>query len=113
MKLAFAASGLWLILSLILLFGGQSAFGNGVIGDTGILMMTGLLALIVASYSSREHRLVQIFSGMVLGWVLIAIPLYIRFAEKILDLNAGIIGGIMVSVALYEGYYSDQWHIKY
>ncbi len=38
---SFTASGLWLILSPFMLFGGQSALGNALVGDAGLLILSG------------------------------------------------------------------------
>lgn len=100
----FAASGLWLILSPFLLFGGQSALSNAVVGDAGTLMIAGLFSLVIASYSSSKHDLVRVFSGTVLGFILIAAPSAFGFSEIIATWNAGAVGAILVLVALYEAY---------
>jgi ammonia channel protein AmtB len=105
---AFAASGLWLIIAPFLLLDGTSTLGQGVAGGTGILMVLGLLALIIASLSFSKHDLMRRFSGMVLGLILIAFPWYLGSSEAASSWSAGIIGVILVLVAFYEVYQSEK-----
>ena len=100
----FAASGFWLILSPFLLFGGQSALSDAVVGDAGTLMIAGLLALVIASYSFSKYDMARAFFGMVLGLVLIAAPSAFGFTTIIATWNAGLVGTILALVALFEAY---------
>jgi hypothetical protein len=97
----FTASGLWLILSPFLLLGGQSALSNAVIGDAGLLILSGLLALTVAGYGFNKHYLVQAYLGVSYGLVLVAAPWLFGFTEPVTAWNSGVIGTVLVLVALY------------
>ena len=101
-KWTFTASGLWLLVSPFILLGGQSALSDAVVGDAGVLMIAGLLALAIAGYSGSGYSLVRAFAGMVLGLVLVAAPSAFEFNEIIATWNAKIVGTILVLVALYE-----------
>ena len=106
----FAASGLWLIISPFLLLSDAANFGESVTRDTGIPMIAGMFALIIAGLSSSRHDLIRRFSGTVLGFVLIAAPWYLAFSEGISSWNAVIVGAALVLMALYEIYYSEKWY---
>jgi len=97
----FTASGLWLMLSPFLLFGGQSALSNAVIGDAGLLILSGLLALTVAGYGFDKHYLVQTYLGVSYGLVLVAVPWVFGFTEPVTAWNSGVIGTVLVLAALY------------
>jgi hypothetical protein len=101
---AFTVSGLWLMLSPFLILGGQSAFSNAVIGDAGLLMISGLLALTAAGYAFNKHYLVQAYLGFSFGLALVAAPWIAGFTEIITAWNAGFVGTVLVLVALYKVY---------
>ncbi|WP_299412413.1 hypothetical protein [uncultured Sulfitobacter sp.] len=44
----FAASGLWLMLSPFLLFAGEAAKNDLFVGEAGLMMISGFLALVIA-----------------------------------------------------------------
>lgn len=100
----FAASGLWLILTPFLLFGGHAPFPDAVVRDTGVLMLLGLLALIIASYSFSKHDQVRSFLGFTLGLAVVGAPWIAEFTGVIATWNAAIFGTMLVLVALYEIY---------
>lgn len=101
---SFAASGLWLILSPFLFFGGQSALSNAVIGDAGLLVVSGLLALTIVGYGFSKHYLVQTYLGFSYGLILVAAPWMFGLTEITTAWNAGIVGTFLVLIALYELY---------
>lgn len=103
-KWSFAASGLWLILSPFLLFGGQSALSDAAISDAGLLIVLGLLALTIAGYGFNKHYLVQTYLGISYGLILVAAPWMFGRTEIITTWNAGIVGTFLVLIALYELY---------
>jgi hypothetical protein len=109
----FAASGLWLIISPFLLISGTLTFGQGATGDTGILMIAGIAALIIAGLSSGRHDLIRRFFGAVLGFILVGAPWHLGFSELISNWNAVIIGAVLILIALYEVYYSEKWYSKF
>ena len=98
----FAASGLWLIVSPFLLLGEQSAISNAVVGDAGTLMILGLLALTLASYSFSKHNQVRVNLGLAFGLIVAAAPWLVEFTEAVATWNAVIVGTVLVLTALYE-----------
>ncbi|WP_299603462.1 SPW repeat protein [uncultured Tateyamaria sp.] len=97
----FTASGLWLILSPFMLLGGQSALSNALVGDAGLLILSGLLALTVAGYGHNKHYLVQTYLGVSYGLILVAAPWLFGFTEPVTAWNAGVVGTALVLAGLY------------
>jgi hypothetical protein len=96
------ATGLWLMLSPFILLGGQSALSNAVIGDAGLLIVSGVLALILAGYSFKRHYLIQTYLGVSYGLILVVAPWVFGFSEPVTAWNAGVVGAVLVLAALYE-----------
>ena len=107
---AFVTSGFWLMLSPFLLFGTQAVTSSDVIGDAGLLIIAGMLALVIASFSFGKRDLVQAYLGLVLGVFLVAAPLVVEFSQSIAIWNACIIGVILALVALFELYQDRPRH---
>jgi hypothetical protein len=99
---SFAASGLWLMLSPFMLLGGQSDIGNALVGDAGLLIVSGLLALTLAGYGFKKHYLVQTYLGVSYGFILVAMPWVFGFTEPVTAWNAGLVGTVLVFAALYD-----------
>jgi hypothetical protein len=102
LRWTFTATGLWLMLSPFILLGGQSALSNAVIGDAGMLIISGLLALILAVYSFKKHYLIQTYLGVSYGLILLAAPWIFGFTEPMTAWNAGVVGTVLVLAVLYE-----------
>ena len=52
----FAAAGLWLMLSPFLLFATQAANSDPIIGEASLMIVSGLLASVVAARDARSFR---------------------------------------------------------
>ena len=98
----FAASGLWLMLSPFLLFAGQAVSSDVLFGETGAMIIAGLLALIIAGYSCSRHNLMSPYLGLVLGLALFIAPWLAEFADILATWNAAVIGVILSLVAFFE-----------
>jgi hypothetical protein len=104
----YASLGLWLIVSPFLLLGGQASLTNTRIGETGILMLSGLVALWVACLNRLRQDLIQAMAGLTLGSVMIAAPQALGLNESSVAVwNAQVIGSMFVLSALLELY--DHW----
>lgn len=68
----YASLGLWPIVSLFLLLGGEKSLMNARIGETGVLMLGGLLALWVACLNHVRQDLMQAIAGLTPGSSMIA-----------------------------------------
>lgn len=107
-RLVYASLGLWLIVSPFLLLGGQASLMNARIGETGVLMLSGLVALWVACLNHPRQDLTQAMAGLVLGWSMIAAPSVLGLDESSVAVwNARVIGSVFVLSALFEVY--DHW----
>ena len=102
LRWTFTATGLWLMLSPFMLIGGQSALSNAVIGDAGLLIISGLLALTLAVYSFKKHYLIQTYLGVSYGLILVAAPWVFGFTQPMTAWNSGVVGTVLVLAALYE-----------
>ena len=100
----FAASGLWLIVSPLLLHSGETTFSKTIVGDAGLLMVSGLIALALAGYGFTQRYFVRAYLGISFGLVLVAAPWVMGFTETKTAWNAGVIGTIWVLFAVYELY---------
>ncbi|SIT17663.1 SPW repeat-containing protein [Roseivivax lentus] len=104
----YASLGLWLLVSPFLLLGGQSSLMNARIGETSVLILGGLTALLLACLNKPWHDQVQMVAGVTLGLSMIAAPLALGLAENSVAVwNAQIIGAVFVLSALFELY--DHW----
>lgn len=104
----YAFVGLWLIISPFLLFGGQASLTNARIGGTGVLMLSGLVALWVARMNHTGQDLIQAMAGLALGLSMVAAPLVLSFDESSVAVwNARVSGSVFVLSALFELY--DHW----
>lgn len=99
--LAFTASGMWLMLSPFLLLGGQEALSNANIGDAGLLILSGLVALTIAGYGFNKNSLVRTYLGVSYGFILVAMPWIFGFTNVVTAWIAGIIGTALVLAASY------------
>lgn len=105
---SYASLGLWSILSPFLILGGQDSLMNARIGETGILMLGGLVALWVACLNHPRQDLMQAIAGLTLGALMIATPLLIGLnASSVAVWNAQMIGSVFVLSALLE--ICDHW----
>ena len=78
------ATGLWLMLSPFIIFS-QSALSHNAVSKEAVAMMAfGLLALIIASFSYKRHRAVQIACGIALGIALFVSPWCFGFSDNAL-----------------------------
>lgn len=102
LRWTFTATGLWLMLSPFMLIGGQSALSNAVIGDAGLLIVSGLLALTLAGYSFKKHYLIQTYLAVSYGLILMAAPWVFGFTQPVTAWNAGFVGTVLVLAAIYE-----------
>jgi len=59
LKWVYATFGLWLIVSPFLLFDGQTSLMNARIGETGGLMLSGLVALWLACLHQHGQHMLQ------------------------------------------------------
>jgi hypothetical protein len=100
----FTASGLWLILSPFMLLRGKSAPSGAVMGDAGLLILSGLLALTVACHGFNKHYLVQAYLGVSYGLALLAAPWVFGFTEPVTAWNFGIVGMVLILAPLYEAF---------
>lgn len=98
----FAASGLWLMLSPFLLFAGEAANSDLTIGESGLVILSGLLALVIAGYSFSRHNLMPPYLGLVLGIGVSIAPWLAEFEDILATWNAAVIGVIMAVVAFFE-----------
>jgi hypothetical protein len=98
----FAASGLWLMLSPFLLFAGEAAKSDLFVGEAGLLMISGFLALVIAGYSCSRHNLMPPYLGLVLGLGVFLAPWLAEFADRLVTWNAAVIGVILSVVAFFE-----------
>jgi hypothetical protein len=89
---AFTASGLWLMLSPFLLLGGQSALSDATIGDAGLLIISGVLALTLAGYGSNKHFVVRTYLGVSYGLILVATPWILGFTDYATAWITGVVG---------------------
>ena len=102
LRWTFTATGLWLMLSPFMLIGGQSALSNAAIGDAGLLIVSGLLALTLAGYSFKKHYLIQTYLAVSYGLILVAAPWVFGFTQPVTAWNAGFVGTVLVLAAIYE-----------
>lgn len=100
----FAASGLWLLVSPYFMYQSETAFSETIVGDAGLLMVSGLIALAIAAYGYMQPYLVRIYLGVSFGLALIAVPWIVGSTEVKTAWSAGVIGTIWVLIALYELY---------
>ena len=98
----FAASGLWLMLSPFLLFATHAANSDPIIGEASLMIVSGLLALVIAGYSCSRHNLMPPYLGLVLGLGLFIAPWLAEFADMLATWNAAVIGVILSVVAFLE-----------
>lgn len=92
------------MLSPFLFLGGQSALSNAIIGDAGLLIVSGLLALAIAAYGSGKHYLVRTYLGISYGLILVATPWIFGFADYSTALISGVVGTALILAGLYEVY---------
>lgn len=98
----FAAAGLWLMLSPFLLFAGQAAVRDLIIGEAGLMIISGLLALVIAGYGCTRHNLMPPYLGLVLGLGVFVAPWLAEITDVLVIWNATVIGGILSAVAFFE-----------
>ena len=98
----FAASGLWLMLSPFLLFAGEAANSDLIVGEAGLLIISGFLALVIAAYSCSRHNLMPPYLGLILGLGVFLAPWLAEFADRLVTWNAAVIGVILSVVAFFE-----------
>lgn len=104
----YTSLGLWLIVSPFLLLGGEASLMNARIGETGVLMCGGLLALSVACLNRPRQDLMQAMAGLTLGLSMIAAPMVLELnANSVAVWNAQASGSVFVLSALLELY--DHW----
>tara|TARA_R110002094_G_scaffold55731_3_gene66669 strand:- start:37 stop:426 length:390 start_codon:yes stop_codon:yes gene_type:complete len=104
----YASLGLWLIVSPFLLIGGEKSLMNARIGETAVLMLSGLVALWVGCLNHPRQDLMQAMAGLTLGSLMIAAPLVLGLNESSVAVwNAQVIGSVFVLSALFEFY--DHW----
>ncbi|MEH6648158.1 hypothetical protein [Sulfitobacter sp.] len=104
----YASLGLWLIVSPFLLLGGQALLMNARIDETGVLMLSGLMALWVGCLNRPSQDLIQALVGLTLGSSMIAAAQVLGLSESSMAVwNAQVIGSVFVLSALLELY--DHW----
>lgn len=104
----YVSVGLWLLVSPFLLFGGHASLMNGRIGETGLLMSSGLAALCVACLARPKQDVVQAMAGYALGLSMIAAPRVLGFDEgSAVTWNATVFGSVFLITAVLEIY--DHW----
>lgn len=95
----FTASGLWLILSPFMIFN-QSALSQDVVTNEAVTLMAfGLLALVIAGFSYKRHRAIQVAIGSAFGAGLIMSPWLFEFSGNLVATwHTGLIGlGLLVT----------------
>jgi hypothetical protein len=97
------ASGLWLMLSPILLLSREMISSGAAATETGTLMIAGVLALGFVGFVDREPVHWQIAFGLVLGVALTTAPSVVDFGTNALAIwNASLSGFLIIMAALIE-----------
>ncbi|AHD03256.1 hypothetical protein [Leisingera methylohalidivorans] len=101
----YAFLDLWLNVSPFLLLGGRKSLMNARIGEAGVLMPGGLVALWVACLNHPLQDLMQAGAGLTLGSSMIAAPLALGLGESSMAVwNAQVSGSVFVLGAVLELY---------
>lgn len=97
----YAATGLWLMLSPFLIFS-QSALSHNAVSKEAVTMMAfGLLALVIACFSYKRHRVLQAGFGITLGTSLLVSPwLFVFSGNAVATWNMGLVGLVVIVTAL-------------
>ncbi len=95
----YTTTGLWLILSPFMIFN-QSALSQGVVTNEAVTFMAlGLLALVIAGFSYKRPRAIQVAIGSALGAGMIMSPWLFGFSDNVVATwHTGLIGlGVLVT----------------
>jgi hypothetical protein len=97
----YTATGLWLMLSLFLIFS-QSALSHNAVSKEAVTMMAfDLLALVIACFSYKWHRALKAGFGITLGILLLVSPWLFGFAgNAVATWNMGLVGLVVIVTAL-------------
>ena len=102
LRWVLSASGLWLVQSPFLLFSQEMLSSSAAIIETGILMIAGVLALVIAGFNDKWPNIRQAGLGIALGIALIAAPLLVGFTTNALATwNAGLTGLVIIVIVLF------------